>query len=115
MPVEGEFPALSVSVEDAVPSGGTVTGLGRLTVTPVGATPVQAATRLTEELNPFMDASTIVVDLETPGVKVTTAGEGCVRKSGFGEVARIVPEGVTISCRVAECDIPPLEAVTVNG
>jgi hypothetical protein len=38
-----------------------------------------------------------------------------VRKSGFGKVARMELDGVTISWRVAECEIPPLEAVTVNG
>ena len=97
VPVEGELLAVRVRMEDAVPSAGTVTGLGRLMVTPEGETPVQAASRLTDELKPFMDASTKVVDFETAGVKVTTAGEGWVRKSGFGEDARIVPDGVTIS------------------
>jgi hypothetical protein len=76
VPVEGELSAVRIRVEDAVPPAGTATGLGRLTVTPAGATPVHAAARLTVELNPFMDASTMVVDFETPGVRVTTAGEG---------------------------------------
>ena len=115
VPVEGELSAVSVRVEDAAPPAGTATGLGRLTETPFGATPVHAVARLTVALKPLMDASTMVVDFETPGVKVTTAGEGWVRKSGFGDVARMEPDGVTISCRVAECDIPPLEAVTVKG
>jgi hypothetical protein len=101
--------------EDALLPAGTVTGVGRLKVTPAGAVPVQAAVRLTEELNPFMDENIIVVDFETAGVKVITAGEGWVMKSGLGEATRTVPEGVTINRRVAGCDIPPLDAVTVNG
>jgi hypothetical protein len=75
VPVDGEPSAVRVRAEDALPLAGTATGLGRLTVTPVGATPVHVATRLTNELNPFTDESTMVVDFETSGVKVTTAGE----------------------------------------
>ena len=97
VPVEGESSAVSVRIEDPLPPAGTATGLGRLTVTPLGATPVQAADRLRVELNPFREESTIVVALETLGVRVTTAGEGCVTKSGLGEVAIMVPVGVTIS------------------
>ena len=106
---------MRVRTEDALPPAGTVTGAGRLTVTPAGAIPVQAAARLMGELNPFTDENIIVVDFETSGVKVITAGEGWVMKSGLGEATRTVPEGVTINRRVAECDIPPLDAVTVNG
>jgi len=76
VPVDGELPAVSVRVEDALPSAGSVTGLGKLTETPSGATPLQAAERPTEELNPSTDANTIVVDFDTSGVKVMTAGEG---------------------------------------
>jgi len=115
VPVDGESSAVRVRIEDALPPAGTVTGLGRLTVIPAGADPVQAAVRLMEELNPFTDDSTIVVDFETLGVNVTTPGEGCVKKSGVGEVAMIVPEGVTISWSVATCVMPPLIAFTVNG
>jgi hypothetical protein len=97
VPVEGESSAVRVRVEDAVPPAGRVTGLGRLTVTPSGAVPVQAADRLMEELKPFTEENTIVVDFATLGVKVTTAGEGWVRKSGFSEETRMVPEGVTIN------------------
>ena len=76
MPVEGELSAVRVRVEDALPPAGTITGLGRLTVTPLGAVPLHAADRLMEELNPFTEENTIVVDLEILGVKVITAGEG---------------------------------------
>lgn len=100
---------------DALPPAGTVTGLGRLIEIPAGAVPVQEAARLTEELNPFTDESTTVADFETPGVKVITSGEGWVTKSGFGEVTTTAPEGVTINRRVVECEIPPLDAVTVKG
>jgi hypothetical protein len=115
VPVEGEGSAVRVRVEDALPPAGMVTGLRRLTVTPAGATPVQTSVRLTEELNPFIDESIMVVDLETSGVRVNTAAEGCVRKSGACEEATTVSDGVTINWSVAECDMPPLEAVTVNG
>jgi hypothetical protein len=108
------LPAVRVRVDDALPPAGIVTGLGSLTVTPSGAAPVQAAVRATVELNPFTDDRAMVVDFETSGVKVITAGDGWVRKSGFCD-AIIVPEGVTINWSVAECDIPPLVAVTVNG
>jgi len=90
VPVEGEASAVMVSVDDAVPPAGTVTGLGRVKATPAGATPIQIAARLTDELNPFMDESSIVVGFETSGVNVTATGEGWARKSGLG-VERAVP------------------------
>jgi len=76
VPVEGELSAVSVRIEDVLPPAGTVTGLGRLTVIPSGATPVQAADRLMVELKPFTDEYTRVVDFDTSGVKVMTAGDG---------------------------------------
>lgn len=115
MPVEGESPAVRVRVEDALPSAGTVSGLGRATVIPSGATPLQAAERVTVELNPFTEESRIVVDFATSGVSCTTAEEGWVRKLGFGGETIMVLEVVTISWSVAECFNPPLDAVTVNG
>ena len=105
---------MSVKTDEAVPSGGTVTGLGRFTETSDGATPDQEALRLTVELNPFTDETVTVVDLETPGVNVIIAGVGWEMKSGLAEEI-IVPEGATFKSSVAECDIPPLVAVTVNG
>ena len=84
VPVEGDASEVRVRVEDALPPAGTVTGLGRLTVIPSGTTPVQTADRVTEELNPFRDESAMLVDFATSGVKVITAGEGVVRKSGLG-------------------------------
>lgn len=115
VPVDGAKSAVSVRVEDALPPAGTVTGLGRFIVTPSGAAPVHAADRLMEELNPFTDANTIVVDLDTLGVKVSTPGDGWVRKSGLG-AETTVPRGVTINWRPAECDRPlGLMPVKVNG
>jgi len=92
-------------MEVALPPAGIVTGIGRLIVTPSGATPVQAADRLTTELNPFTDENTTVVDLETPGVRVITEGEGWVTKSGLG-AETVVPAGVTTSCNAAACAKP---------
>ena len=115
MPVEGEPSAVRVRVGDTVPLAGTVTGLGRLTVTPSGAAPAQAAARLTEELNPFTDVSMIVVDFDMSGVRVISPIDGWVTKSGLGDEATTVPEGVTINWSLAECVIPPLDARTVNG
>ena len=115
VPVETESPAVSVRIEDALPPAGTTTGLGRLTVTPAGAVPVQAAERLTEELKPFTEENSMVVDFETPGVKVTTSGDGWVRKSGLGVETR-VPAGVTVNSSPVECDKPlGLTPVTING
>ena len=65
-----------VKVEDVLPLVGTVTELGRLTVIPSGAAPLQAADKLTEELKPFTDESTIVVDFEVPGERVNSPVEG---------------------------------------
>ena len=79
-----------VRVEDALPSAGTVIGPGRLTTTPLGIAPVQSAPRLTEELNQFTEVSTIVADAAVPGVKVITAGDGWVTKSGIITGARTV-------------------------
>ena len=87
---------VTVRIEDALPPAGTVTGLGRLTVTPFGTSPVHAADRLMVPLKPFADAKTIVVDLETLGESVKTAGEGWVRKSGLG-VATSVPDWSTVN------------------
>jgi len=55
-----------------------------------------------------------VVYFETPGVRVTTAGVGCVAKSGRAE-EMIVPEGVTMSWSVVACEMAPLDAVIVTG
>lgn len=76
MPVEGESPAVRVSVDDPEPPAGTRTGLGKLTVTSAGATLLHAAARLIVELKPFTELKRIVVDLATSGVNVRTAGEG---------------------------------------
>jgi len=45
-------------------------------MTPSGAVPVQAAPRVTVELNLFTDVSIIVEDTETPGAKLITVGDG---------------------------------------
>ena len=115
MPVDGELPAVRVSVEDAVPPAGTVTGVGRVTITPLGDSPLHVADRLIVELNPFTDEKVRVVVLAMLGLSVIAAGAGEVMKSGPGDETTTVPEGVTINCSVAECAIPPLVAVTVNG
>jgi len=107
--------AVRVRIADELPPAGTVTGLGRVIATPLGAVPLHAADKLIEELKPFTDGSTIVVDFETLGVKVMTPGEGWVKKSRVGGVTTMVPEGVTISWSVATCVMPPLIAFTVNG
>ena len=105
VPVEGELSAVRVRIDEALPPAGIVTGVGRLTAMPSGATPVQSADKLTEELNPFTEENTIVVDFETPGVRVITSGEGWVRKSGLG-VETKVPAGVTVSDSAVVCDKP---------
>lgn len=76
VPVDGVLSAVKTRVDDALPTEGTVTGLGRLTVTPSGAAPFQPAVRFTVELKPSTDASTIVADCVRPGVSDTTAGDG---------------------------------------
>jgi hypothetical protein len=106
---------VSVSVDDALLPAGTITGLEMFAVTPDGAVPIQVAARLMDELNPFSEDSVIVVDFARLGVSVIMAGETSVAKSGLGVVPSRLPEGVTINWRVAECDMPPVDAVTVNG
>ena len=76
MPVDGELSVVTVRAEEALPAAGTVTGVGRLMVTPSGADPIQLAVRLTVELNPSTEESKIVAKLAMFGVRVTTAGEG---------------------------------------
>lgn len=118
MPVEGEPSAVSVRVEEALPPAGTVTGLGRLTEMPFGATPVQAADRVSVELNPFTEEYTIEVDFERSGVKVIVAGEGWLRKSGSGEERMVgaVPAGVTVTESAALCVRPVgLLPIMMNG
>jgi len=106
---------VSVRIDDALPPANTVTGLGRLTAIPSGAMPVQAADKLTVEPNPFTEENTMVVDFDTSGVSVNTAGEGWVRKSGLG-LETTVPAGVTVSHRAVLCDKPVgLVPITVNS
>ena len=76
MPVEGELFVVKVRVESALPLVGTVTGVGRLTVTPSGAVPLQEAVKLTEELKPFTDETRIVADLAVSGVRVNSPVDG---------------------------------------
>jgi len=76
VPADGELPAVTVRVEEALPDDGTVTGVGRVTATPSGAAPLQPAVRLTVEMNPSTEESTIVAELDMPGVRVTTVGDG---------------------------------------
>ena len=115
MPVEGESPALSVRVEAAAPPVGTVTGLGRLKLTPVGAVPAHVAARLTSPLNPLMEERVRVENFVASGVRLIVAGVGWETKSGVTPVEISVLLGVTITWTVAVCDIAPLDAVTVNG
>jgi len=99
VPVEGEVSEVRVRVEKTLPDDGTVTGVERVTATPSGAAPLQPAVRLTVELNPSTEESTTVSELDMPGVRVTTAGDGSVmteliEKSGEATGART--EGVPV-------------------
>jgi len=76
VPVEGAPLVVRVRVDEAVPPAGTVTGLGRLTDTPVGAVPLQAADRLMVELKPSIDESVIVEDCAALGGRVITEVAG---------------------------------------
>ena len=85
-----------------MPLVGTVTGLGRLTVTPSGAVPLQAAARFTEELKPFTEERSIVEDSDISGVKLICVGGAgwpieLIEKSGAATGARTggVPAMVT--------------------
>jgi hypothetical protein len=104
--------AVIVKVVDALPSAGTVTGPGRFTVTPLGAAPLQSAPRLTEELNQLTEVSTIVADAEVPGVKVITAGDGCVMKSGTTTGAKTDGVAAIVILISVECETVPLTAVS---
>ena len=76
VPVDGAASAVTVRVEDALPLAGIATGVGRVTVTPVGAGLDQAAERLTVEPNPPMEERRIVDEPDIPGVKAITAEDG---------------------------------------
>jgi len=71
-----------VRVDVAVPPVGTVTGLGRLTLTPVGVVPIHEADRVTGLLNPLMDERVTVENFVASGVRVIVAGAGWETKSG---------------------------------
>jgi len=92
-----------------------VTGVGKLTVTPVGAAPFQPAVRLTVEPKPSTDDSVIVADCEEAGANENDAGEGwlmveVIAKSGdTGARTDGVPAIVTTISLV--CVITPLDAV----
>ena len=96
---------MSVRVDVALPYEGMVTGLGTVTVTPLGAVPTQAADKLTVELNPFTDENSNVVDFGMLGVKVIAGVNGWVMKSGLGAEIT-VPAGSTVNSRPALCDSP---------
>ena len=76
MPAEGELSAVRVKVDEALPLAGTATGLGRLTETPAGATPLHDAERLTIDAKPSMEESVIVADCDVSGARVIVAGDG---------------------------------------
>ena len=101
-----------VSVEVAVPPVGTVTGVGKLKLTPPGADPTQAVARLTWPLNPFMDEMVTVEYFVPSGVRLIVLGVGWKPKSAAAPLVIRVPLPDTITCSVAECDIAPLDAVT---
>jgi hypothetical protein len=101
-------------MEVAAPPTGTVTGLGRLTLTPAGVAPTQASDNATCELKPLTDEIVNETDRKPPGLKLSVAEEGCAVKSGETD-ATTVPAGETVKVRVVEWDIGPLETVTVSG
>jgi len=104
--------AVRVRVAVAVPPAGTVTGLGRMTLTPVGAAPTQEADKATSELKLFTDVSVNVTDCEAPGFKPIVDEAGCARKSADAGGTRIagVPTMFTVTCVV--CEMPAPDAVT---
>jgi len=58
VPVDAVLDAVSVSVDVAELPGVTVTGLGRLMLTPAGVAPTHAVDKATCELNPFSEERT---------------------------------------------------------
>ena len=113
VPPDAELPAFKVSVDVPAPSAGTLTELGRLTITFAGGS-TQDVVRSTSELKLFTEEMIREVDRKAPGLRLIVAGKGCAMKSG-DTASRCVPGGVTVRVRVVECDIGPLEAVTVSG
>ena len=70
------MPAVSVRVEVAAPSVGTVNGLGRVMLTPAGVVPTHDAAKLTGPLNPLMDERVTVLNFAASGVRLIVAGVG---------------------------------------
>lgn len=62
MPAGAESAAFKINVEVVVPLAGTVTGLGRITLTPDGAVPTQASVNATCELKLFTEETTSETD-----------------------------------------------------
>ena len=69
---------MNVSAEETLPLPGTVTviGLGGVTLTSFGAAPFQPMDRVTDELNPSTEVSTMFADCDVSGASVIVAGEG---------------------------------------
>jgi hypothetical protein len=98
VPVAGEFPAVKVRVVVVEPPVGTVTGLGRLTLTPAGAVPSHEAARLTSPLNPLMEERVTVEYFVASGVRLIVEGVGREAKSGVTtDDASKLPLGLTIT------------------
>jgi len=93
---------VSVKVVDVPPLAGIVRELGRFTVTPSGAAPLQTTSTLTEEVNPLTEETSIVDDSDMSGDKlISVSGNGwaieLIEKSGTVTGARTgrVPAMVT--------------------
>ena len=109
---------MRVKVEDALPPAGTVTGLGWLMVTPVGATPLQPAERLTVELNPFNDERVITADSDVSGDNEISEGAGwtteLIEKSGTVTEAKTDGVPAIVTRTSDECETTPFDAVTTS-
>jgi hypothetical protein len=87
-------------------------------VIPSGAAPLQPAVRLTVELNPSTDESTILADCDTPSVNDATAGEDCgmelIEKSGAATGASTDGAPAIVTTISDEWDTTPSVAVTTS-
>ncbi len=104
----GEAPeVVTCRVEVPDPPGGGVTGLGRFTATPRGATPTHECDRATGALNPPRLVMVMVEVADAPFATEIALGEAARAKSGGGPVVVVAVLVANINASERVLDIPP--------
>ena len=109
---------VKIRVEDALLSPWTVTGVGRLTVTPLGVGPFHPAVSVIVELKPSSDEIWMVADCVEEGIKENAAGDGwfmveLIAKSG-ATGAKTLGTPLIVTMMSVEWDKTPFVAVRTS-